>query len=523
MAVDVQSGYTKLEEPVKEAEEVLGDSQIAKVFAGSTILVTGGTGFLGRLLVEKLLRSCPDVKKVYLLARPKKNKDINERIREQFNDVLYDRLRKERPDFLDQIGLVEGDIGELNVGLSEESRAKLANEVDIIFHGAATVRFDEALPIAVNINVRGAREMLLLARACPRLRAYIHVSTAYSNCNLKEIEERFYESPIDAEKLITLTDNIDANTLSKITPMLLNGFPNTYAFTKAAAEDIVKKYSKGLPVVVYRPSIVISTAKEPVPGWINNVYGPTGVVVSAAVGLMHVLHCNPKAVADLVPGDMVVNCAIAAAWRMARDFPRNEEAPTVDQAPAVYNFVSSVDKPLLWENFMKISEVNGLPIPPANAIWYYSLILTNSKILYELLFFFLHWVPAYIVDGIAILLGKKPMLRSTYTKLEKYLNVLSYFGKRDWVFHNDGTRSLIHEMNETDRQVFDFDISKLDWNRYAVNYMSGVRLYVIKESVDTIDEGIRKQRWLKLAHYFVLTVLVVMMLQFVYLVLRFLF
>jgi hypothetical protein len=33
-------------------------------------------------------RSCPEVKKLYLLARPKKNKDIEKRIQEQFEDVV---------------------------------------------------------------------------------------------------------------------------------------------------------------------------------------------------------------------------------------------------------------------------------------------------------------------------------------------------------------------------------------------------------------------------------------------------
>lgn len=32
------------------------ESQIQSMFAGSTVLVTGGTGFIGKLLIEKLLR-----------------------------------------------------------------------------------------------------------------------------------------------------------------------------------------------------------------------------------------------------------------------------------------------------------------------------------------------------------------------------------------------------------------------------------------------------------------------------------
>ena len=75
------------------------------------------------------------------------------------------------------------------------------------------------------------------------------------------------------------------------------------------------------------------------------------MVVGAAVGLLHVLNCNPKVVADLVPGDMVVSACIAAAWRTARTSPaaRNHEAaPPADLPPPVYNYVSSEQKPLTW-------------------------------------------------------------------------------------------------------------------------------------------------------------------------------
>lgn len=71
--------------------------------------------------------------------------------------------------------------------------------------------------------------------------------------------------------------------------------------------------------------------------------------MGAAVGLLRVLNCNPTAVADLVPGDMVVNGCIAAAWRTARDSPGNDEdAPPIDQPPPIYNYVSSEQNPLTW-------------------------------------------------------------------------------------------------------------------------------------------------------------------------------
>lgn len=76
----------------------------------------------------------------------------------------------------------------------------------------------------------------------------------------------------------------------------------------------MQKYSTGLPVCIVRPSIVISTADEPLPGWSNNLYGATGVVVGAAIGLLRTLNCDENDFAEIIPGDYVINTIIAAAW-----------------------------------------------------------------------------------------------------------------------------------------------------------------------------------------------------------------
>lgn len=54
---------------------------IPEHFSGKSVFVTGGTGFIGKVLIEKLLRSCPDITNVYVLIRPKKDKSVQERIK----------------------------------------------------------------------------------------------------------------------------------------------------------------------------------------------------------------------------------------------------------------------------------------------------------------------------------------------------------------------------------------------------------------------------------------------------------
>lgn len=90
--------------------------------------------------------------------------------------------------------------------------------MSVIFHGAATVRFDEHIKKSVLINVRGTKEMLNLARECPKLQSFVHVSTAYANCVVKEIDEVFYKTPYDTDAIISIVNAISEGILTQITP-----------------------------------------------------------------------------------------------------------------------------------------------------------------------------------------------------------------------------------------------------------------------------------------------------------------
>lgn len=66
--------------PENSIEISPGEMDIYSFYAGKSIFLTGGSGFIGKLLIEKFLRSIPELDKIYVLIRNKKGRGAQERL-----------------------------------------------------------------------------------------------------------------------------------------------------------------------------------------------------------------------------------------------------------------------------------------------------------------------------------------------------------------------------------------------------------------------------------------------------------
>lgn len=167
---------------------------IRSYYTGRTLLVTGGTGFVGSALIAKVLGDLgEEVRRVYVLIRPRRRKDggqvaPDERLAQLFETSLFAPLRADEARWQQiQAKVVPVSIDERrdDLGLTVDDRRRLVGEVDTIFNSAATVVFDEPLDVSLQANVRGPQALLEIAHAAEaehgRQVDFVHVSTAYVN------------------------------------------------------------------------------------------------------------------------------------------------------------------------------------------------------------------------------------------------------------------------------------------------------------------------------------------------------
>lgn len=81
--------------------------------------------------------------------------------------------------------------------------------------------------------------------------------------------------------------------------------------------NMVSNYDRTWLLIQLCIVIVVATNSEPIPGWIDNLYGATGVVVGCGTGVLRTLQCDERVCAQIVPVDMVCNAIIAAAYSTA--------------------------------------------------------------------------------------------------------------------------------------------------------------------------------------------------------------
>jgi thioester reductase-like protein len=235
--------------------------------ASARVLLTGFPGFIGRRLAKRLI---DDGAGLTALVEPR----------------MADAAREAAPDGLE---VLEGDVTEQRLGLSDADWERLTAELTSVFHLAAV--YDLAVPaeIAQRVNVDGTGNVLELCVACEKLERLNYVSTAYV---------AGWRSGVVYEHELSLGQS----------------FKNHYESTKFQAEVWVRDEMDRVPTTIYRPAIVVGDSRT---GETQKFDGPYFLlrVVSVAERRRTPLaqFGRGEAPFNVVPVDFVVDALAAAS------------------------------------------------------------------------------------------------------------------------------------------------------------------------------------------------------------------
>lgn len=126
------------------------------------------------------------------------------------------------PERLKKIVFIPGDISKQNIGVSGANLELLKENVNIVFHSAATVRFDQSIKEAVNLNALGSKRLWDLCSDIKNLKSIIHVSTAYSNPDRYTVDEVVYppQSVMDLDTFINCANVLPEDLVTSIANQL---------------------------------------------------------------------------------------------------------------------------------------------------------------------------------------------------------------------------------------------------------------------------------------------------------------
>lgn len=298
--------------------------------AGAEVLLTGVTGFLGKVVLHELLRRREElgVGRVHVVVRGKGGTGPDERLRrEVLGSPCFSRLPEgwEEP-----LSAVPADLARAAGGLPDTAREVLTDRVTHVIHCAASVAFHLPVAKAAAANTTSALHVLDLARSCHRLARMVSVSTAYVTPHpgdrvpvgevlpplrrpagdvYGEILAGGYDDPQDEATLLAVT-----------------GHPNTYTLTKCLAEHLLAERRGEVPLTLLRPSIITAAFRRPFPGWIDSPAAFALFITMIASGRMRAVVGRRRARVDLVPVDAVaeriVDAAFAPAGSAGRLAPR---------------------------------------------------------------------------------------------------------------------------------------------------------------------------------------------------------
>ncbi|XP_068986780.1 putative fatty acyl-CoA reductase CG5065 [Bombus flavifrons] len=463
-------------------------SSLEEFYAGSGILVTGATGFVGKGLLEKLIRICPRIAAIFILIRPKTNETIEQRFKKLIDDPIYDDIKAKYPSALSRVYPMKGDASLPDLGLSREDRNLLFEKVNIVFHSAATVRFNEPLHVAINVNTKGTDRVIELWNELRHPISFVHVSTAYSNANLREIGEKIYTTSLSPSEVIDICDKLDKTSINLIENRILKTYPNTYTFSKNLAEQIVVNKSKHLPVAIVRPSVIGASLEEPCPGWLENISALTGIFLLVGRGCATAVRGRRDIRLDVVPVDFVVDTIICTAWHVT--LHRHHEVK-------VYNCTSNA-YPFKFGPMIDAIVKCSIETPLIDTLWYPGCSVVANRYIYNVRSIIPHVLPVFVMDIFLRLRGSKPIVMNLLRIGNKLVASVAFFTTHEWTFQRDNGSDMARKVKMLkDSDMVKLDLRDMNWEKYVEDYLMGIKKFILKQEFQpTARQRLARLYWI---------------------------
>lgn len=480
-------------------------TSIRESFAHKHILVTGVTGFLGKVWLAMVLDRLPEVRKITVLARGQKGKSAAARFQQIYECSPAFRPLREKHGLglhaliADKVEVIDAPLTKPLCGLSRGDALALMRDVDLVMHFAGLVDFEPDPRMAIDANIHGAMHVAELAALTPSKR-YVHCSTCFvAGMKDGEVPESITPgiSPNGTRfdpkaELVALEAEIDAlpSRTARIDHAMAKakklGWPNIYTYTKGLAEHLVES-SFDLHSSTVRPAIVECAQTFPFTGWNE------GVNTSAPIVWLLSTHfrrftARPTNIFDVVPVDTVARAAVLACT-----------ASFEGRAKQVYQVASGHLNPMRFERAVELTNLANRKKHRESPEWF------DRHVLSRLESYFVSpdraqvldvaelkrlagearqfvrkldlesWLPPKVyekhgedLDSEVRSLGTE--LRSTERQLQSIVEMLKQFRPfihdLDYVFLTDHLVEETARLSPEEKAEFGFDVADIDWRRY---------------------------------------------------------
>src|SRR5450432_4126045 len=365
--------------------------RVSEIYKGRNVFILGSTGFVGKVLLGMLLDRFPQIGRAYVMVRRGSGTDAESRFwKSVVTSPVFNPLRDKYGGaeglavvLRQKVVVVDGDITEPNLGLSEAEAEKVAKDIDVLINSSGRVTFNPPLESALRTNVEGTKNVLAFARRMRRP-ALLHTSTCFVAGNrsgeVREDEEligyfpRREELPgttFSVEQEISDSERIaaairaeagDAQVLARLRQRARErlrdesrdpddeaalrlavarerkewirseatrrgieraqkwGWPNIYTYTKSMGDQLVARET-GMFRSIVRPAIVESAVSYPFQGW-NEGFTTSAPLVYLALKGQNVLPVSNKLILDVVPVDHICAGMLMAAAQACVEQPK---------------------------------------------------------------------------------------------------------------------------------------------------------------------------------------------------------